>query len=51
MGLLPLIMGKNVVSLTERSATIRGPSGNCLSYVRGARAGGVPIWTIGVKPE
>jgi hypothetical protein len=51
MGLLPLIIGKSVVSLTERSATIRGPSGNCLSYVRGARAGGVPIWTIGTNPE
>lgn len=46
MGLVPLIRGSEVISITDRSATTRQPSGACLSYIRGVRVHAVPVWAL-----
>jgi hypothetical protein len=46
MGLVPLIRGREVISITDRSASTRGSSGACLSYVRGLRVHAVLVWSL-----
>ena len=44
MGLVPIIGGGEVISITERSATIRSPGGQLLVYMRRPCTGAVCLW-------
>jgi hypothetical protein len=46
MGLVPLINGGKVISITERSATIQSPGGSRLVYMRRPSGGGVALWEL-----
>jgi hypothetical protein len=44
MGLVPIIGGGEVISINERSATIRSPGGQLLFYMRRPSSGAVCLW-------
>jgi hypothetical protein len=46
MGLVPLIGGGDIVTITETSATIRGRSGRELVYLRRRTADAVTLWEL-----
>jgi hypothetical protein len=46
MGLVPLINGGKVISITEQSATIQSPGGWRLVYMRRPSGGGVALWEL-----
>jgi hypothetical protein len=46
MGLVPIINGGEVISIAERSATVRSPGGSKLVYMRRPSSGSVCLWEL-----